>query len=102
MGVRRQTEKSFMGAVAAFAKLHGWTVHHQLESRGTEAGIPDLLFTRGPGHAVRAVWAELKLGGKDPTPAQLTVLDALRHESPHVFVWRPSDWSEIERVLGGA
>lgn len=90
-----------MAAVIQYARLRGWTVIHHLESRGTQAGFPDLMLYRGPGYAVRCIFAELKLDGKDPTADQYAVLGALQHHTPHVYVWRPADWPQIERVLSG-
>lgn len=100
MGVKKMTEAAFQKAVIQFACIHGWASFHQYDSRRSEAGFPDLVLMRGPGHAVRLVVAELKLKGKKPTAAQYAWLGAFQASSIQTFVWTPDSWPEIERTLG--
>jgi hypothetical protein len=49
------------------------------------------------------VFAELKREGKKPTAEQQRWLDALAATGAvEAYLWRPSDWPEIELVLGGS
>lgn len=95
------SEREWMDRVIAFARHHGWTVIHALDSRGTEAGLPDLICHRGPGHACRLVVAELKTESGKLTPEQLACLSGFESVCPHVYVWRPADWPAVQRVFAG-
>jgi hypothetical protein len=93
----RETEASFLRAVAELAALGGWKVFHPWLSVRSAPGFPDLLLTR-PDEPV--LYVELKLDGKHPTPAQqawLTALAAAR--GTEVYCWRPSDWPTIAARL---
>ncbi len=105
-----QTERSFMGQVLAYARLMGWRVWHDQATNtarrcsgcGTvrrtprnAAGLPDLILVRRP----RVVWAELKAERGKTSDDQHAWLDDLRASGQRVYLWRPSDWEEIERVL---
>ena len=92
------TEKQFQEAVTAFARLTGWRVYHTRDSRGSEAGFPDLVMVRGP----RIRFVELKSGRGHVTPEQDQWLALLEDvEYMEVGVWRPSDWmnGNIETCL---
>lgn len=105
-----QPEADFMQTVIDYATLRGW--HHWHDSatnaprrcwhcgRGTRIqrnapGFPDLLLVRRP----RVIWVELKREGEEPAPEQVGWLEELKACGQQVYVWRPSDWPEIERVL---
>lgn len=61
-------------------------------------GWPDLvLIRRGT-----TVYAELKAQNKYPSEAQKIVLAILANASPHVYVWRPSDFPLVLEVLTNA
>lgn len=124
-----ETEKGFMDAVRRLARLRGWAlpgrdpglvlpgiVFHPTIAYRSEPGWPDLTMVRLKDR--RLIFAELKTDKKTSTlkPRQEQVLqllrDALEFDLPanvviggrrvpriQVFVWRPSDWAEIERVL---
>ena len=47
----------------------------------------------------KLIFAELKTEKGNLTKAQAWWLAGLKQAHPHVYVWRPSDWSEIEEVL---
>lgn len=57
-----------------------------------DSGLPDLILAR----AGRVILAELKNETGKPTADQQKWLDAA---GPNGYLWRPSDWPEIQRVL---
>ena len=91
-----ESEKSFQRRVVQLARLYGWVVHHTLDSTGTQAGEPDLRMIRPP----RYLLAELKSQHGRLRLEQAATL-ALLEQCPGVesFVWRPSDFQEIMRIL---
>lgn len=91
------TEKAFQAQVVQYARLHGWLVFHDFDSRRSEPGLPDLLMVRGS----RLVFAELKVGKNKLSEAQEKWVAALEYVTDNVYVWRPEDWPSIELVLGG-
>lgn len=91
----QQTEKQFQAAVVEYALLQGWRVYHTFDSRHSVAGFPDLCMVRG----LRLLFAELKTEKGRESKAQREWLDALGLATPEVWLWRPSDWPEIETVL---
>src|ERR1700722_11188346 len=105
------TEAAFTKMVLELAALRGWLCYHcrpamtakgwrtPIQGKGS-AGFPDCIFTRGPGHSIRMIVAELKVGKNKPTPEQyawLASFDGL--DGCRVYVWTPDHWDEIERVL---
>jgi hypothetical protein len=92
---RGPTEKQFMAQVVQLARLCSWMVYHTHDSRRSAAGFPDLVLLRG----AEMVAAELKAGRGRTTPEQDAWLAAFGRAGAAVFVWRPADWPEIERVL---
>jgi len=108
-----ETEAGWLEVVRSFATLHHWRTYHTRNSKGSDAGFPDLVCVRGP----RLVFAELKTEKGRVTREQTLWLDDLAAVGAHVratlwsppddlppavievFVWRPSDWAEVQRVL---
>jgi hypothetical protein len=106
-----QSEAQFQAAVADLAERLGWLVYHTHDSRRSNPGFPDLVLVRRD----RLIFAELKTEKGKVKPAQAQWLDALRAATVNlidpaaqalgvkagvgVYVWRPGDWPEIERVL---
>jgi hypothetical protein len=89
------SEKVFMHRVLAHAEVRGWLVYHTHDSRRSEPGFPDLLLVRR-----RLIAAEIKAQTGKLSRAQERWLQAFRECSGvEAFVWRPTDWPEIERVL---
>lgn len=90
------TEKAFIGQVIDLARTFGWRDYHPYLSIHSARGWPDLALCRPP----RLVLAELKSEKGKVSSAQQEWLDLLR-ECPglEVFVWRPSDFDDIVRVL---
>jgi hypothetical protein len=114
--VLKQTEKQFQAAVVEYAELNGWLIYHTYDSRRSNPGFPDLVMVhRGEGEAVprrcRLVFAELKTERGRTSLAQAVWLEALGRIAAvggacinwtpklQVYLWRPSSWPEIEKVL---
>ena len=85
----------FQNTVIELAEQHRWLVYHTHDSRRSAPGFPDLTMVRRG----KLVFAELKTDKSNLTRDQAIWLCELRKTCPHVYVWRPSDWREIEDVL---
>lgn len=93
------TEAAFQAQVVQLARLCGWATFHPWLSVKSAHGWPDLALAR----TGRLVLAELKSDQGKVTAAQQGWLDLLRTvEGIEVYLWRPSDFDEIERVLNRA
>lgn len=89
------SETAFQARITELCSWLRLKWHHETDSRKTRKGWPDLTIV---GREV--IFAELKKGARErPTPEQAEWLVALRDASARVFVWRPDDWPEINRVL---
>ena len=100
--VRQETEAQWQRRVLERARLGRFMVYHTRYSVGSNAGWPDLVLVR-PGHPGRLIFAELKTERGKLTVAQELWIEALRSAGAEVYVWRPSDVAEVDRVLvGGA
>jgi hypothetical protein len=97
MGVKRQSERGFMESLLMYARLMGWRVYHTHDSRRSEEGFPDLVMVR---RGVE-IFVELKTESGVVSGEQQAWLDDLAATPNGVYVWRPGDWPQIERVLGG-
>ena len=106
----KQTEKQFQSAVVQYAKLHGWAIYHTFYSLHSQKGFPDLTLLRiekGHRHRTRSghpkpgrlIFAELKSENGRLTPDQERWLRLLGECPCEVYLWRPSNWDEIENVL---
>lgn len=96
MAIYHITEADFQAAVVEYAKLCKWKVYFTWNSKNSPAGFPDLFLLRGK----RQVVAELKVGRRQVTAEQMAWLDAFEEiEGSEQYVWRPSSWPEIERIL---
>jgi hypothetical protein len=103
------SEAQFARSVLELLGLAGWRcVHHR--PAGTRdgwrtavagsgaVGWPDIFAVRGD----RALAIELKAEHGSLQHEQRDWLIALEAAGIEVYVWKPSDWSEIEQVLGRA
>ncbi len=91
-----EPEASFMAWVIGFAELHGWLVHHTLNSIGSEEGDPDLHMVRNG----RLIFAELKrVGGWASYPQRLWLGELCVVPGVEVHLWDPTDRAEIEAIL---
>lgn len=90
------TEDDLLRSVRELAQLRGWWCFHVLRSRGSEAGLPDLLLVRPP----RVVFLELKRENGRLSAAQRSVL-AFLGACPGVeaLLIRPRDWERVEALL---
>lgn len=107
---RAMSEAQWQATVIDLARTLGWACLHINDSRKEivdhathqrrlvgdrdAAGLPDWLLVRE-----RVVWAELKRQTGVTSARQREVLGALERAGSEVYVWRPSDWPEVERVL---
>lgn len=90
------SEKQFQQQVVHLAQLYGWKVYHTYDSRHSEKGYPDLCLLKG----TRLMYAELKKEDGKVTPEQQEWLNLLKASGkPEVYLWRPSNWPEIQEVL---
>lgn len=103
------SEREFTKQVIQFARLHGWKSLHIRAARtkdgwrtpvqGDGKGFPDLLLIRRG----KIIIAELKVGKNKPTIEQDAWLQSFGYvDGVGVYLWRPEDWDEIERILGGS
>lgn len=106
------TEEQFSGQVEDLLKLYGWRWCHfrpAITEKGWrtalsgDKGLPDIIAVRPP----RLIFAELKSEDGRLSPEQkewLKDLDICRqatpfHKAHEVYLWRPSDYDEIEEIL---
>jgi hypothetical protein len=90
------TEREFSQQVTDLADTFGWATYHPYLSIRSTPGWPDLTLVRPP----RFVVAELKTEKGKLSIDQDYWIGLLR-DCPgiEVFIWRPSDWDEIVRLL---
>lgn len=105
-----QTEKQFQRAVTDLADRLGWQWLHVYRTGNADGhwltpaagplgrGWPDLVLIRRS----TVIYAELKAQTGSMTEAQKAVHRILGDVSPHVYVWRPSDWPRILEVMTNA
>lgn len=94
------TERVFQVRVVEMCRLLRLRVFHSGDSRRDLcAGFPDLTIVGVEGRGV--VFAELKTDRGAVRPEQRTWIALLAASGPDVRaeVWRPRDWSHINRVL---
>ena len=104
----RVTEAAFQRAVIELAEMNGWRCYHTHDSRKSPPGFPDLTMVRNG----QLVFAEMKREDGAPTDEQRAWLIGLGRVADlaedqawitpplvAVYLWRPSDWPEIEQVL---
>ena len=88
-------EAIFQRQVVRYAELMGWRCYWTWNSRHSPKGWPDLVLIRRP----RVVFAELKAERGRLTDDQAATLAELRACGQEVYLWRPSDWERVERIL---
>ena len=102
------TEAEFMRQVLELAALRGWRCWHQRPARTSKGwrsavqgkganGFPDVVAVRSG----VILFIETKTETGRLTPDQKAWAEALSIPSQLVwhYVWRPSQWKEIERIL---
>ncbi len=106
----QETEEQFLEKVAEAARLWGWRRVHFRRARAPitkrnksgwatpvefdSKGFPDLVLVRG-----RVIFAELKSEKGKLTPEQIEWIDTLRNAGAEIYVWRPSQWEDVESIL---
>lgn len=107
--LRAIPESSWQRTVITCAMLNGWRVHlvpdalyrrsFAVSKHGAnqgDKGFPDLILCRPP----RIVAIEVKAEAGRIRPEQQQWLDELSMvEGVETYIWRPRDWSEVEKVL---
>jgi VRR-NUC domain-containing protein len=102
------TEAQFMEQVAQLAELRGWSWAHFRPARTAKGwrtpvsgplgkGWPDLFLIRHRDQKFMGV--ELKVDGGRQTSEQEEVEIQFVLANIPFYVWRPTDWELIERVL---
>ena len=90
------TEKEFTHLVVEAAHWFGYECYHTFFSIHSRRGYPDLTLWK-PG---RLIYAELKTTKGKVSPYQQECLDGLKATGKcEVYVWKPENWKEIERLL---
>jgi hypothetical protein len=109
--LRGATEDEFAGWVKHVAELYGWNGVHIRWSQGvleavhtvrrhgwSEAyGLPDWLFWSERHN--QSFWAELKSWSGRVSRDQKRQIPSMRLGGLTVFIWRPTDEEEIERIF---
>lgn len=105
MTVLHQTEAQLERAILELAAATGWRSAHFRAARtargwrtpvsGDGTGYPDLTLIRAP----ELLFVELKAQRGKLSDAQRQWLQALDMCEIEVYVWKPSDWPEIEARL---
>lgn len=98
-------EDEWMRALVAKARFLGWETYHTRDSRGSDEGFPDVVFAKEPRfngvYAGRVFYAELKDEDGEQTEAQKKWQRLLQAGGNDCFLWRPSDWHKVLRILEG-
>ncbi len=89
------SEAAFQTTVLELCRLYRWHTFHPYDSRRSAPGWPDLAIF---GHGVFFL-AELKSEKGYLSLAQRRVIGQLRSAGVVVYVWKPSDMPDIQRVL---
>lgn len=103
----QQSEAALQAQIIELARLLNFRVAHFRAARTEKgwrtpvaadgAGFPDLTLCK-PG---RLIFVEVKSHRGRLSAAQREWIEALRAAGQEVYVWRPDDFDEIERVLRG-
>lgn len=99
------TEAEFTRQVLEYAKLKGWRTAHFRPARtakgwctavqGDGVGFPDIIFIRRTDMLV----AELKVGRNNVSTEQMEWLASFQWAGHDSYVWKPSNWAEIQTRL---
>ena len=102
-----QSEADFKKQVIDTAQALGWLVHSDPDSRQVKGnpGFPDLVLAKNG----KVIFAELKRDKGRLSPHQRGWIKAfVEYDSrmlfsymPRADVWRPRDYEQIKRLLGG-
>lgn len=87
-------EADAQATVLDIARLKRWSAYHTHDSRGSDAGFPDLVLVRE-----RIVYVEMKRQGERPRPTQVDWLNRLARAGGEVYVWTLEDLDDVVAVL---
>ena len=100
------SEKEFRQQVLDLARLFKWRCYFTWNSIHSPAGFPDLVMARRHDigtvcieYETRLIVAELKRQGGIVTPGQQEWLDFFKGIDAETYIWRPSDWDQVQKVL---
>ena len=94
------TEDQFEKQVKHLASLFDWEYYHTWKSYHSPAGFPDCVLVNP--ELQRTIFAELKSETGQPSPDQYLWLVALTEAgNKEVYLWRPSDFDEVAKILRG-
>jgi hypothetical protein len=108
----RQSERDWQATVLQYAALRGWRAFHDNATNAPRRcsgcgairhlprnapGWPDLVLVRRPD----VLFVELKSDAGKVDHDQQRWIDDLRACGQRVYVWRPRDWDDVQRVLDG-
>jgi len=88
------SERDWQQTVVDYATAKKWTCYHTHDSRRSDPGFPDLVMVRE-----RIVFAELKRERGKVSPEQRDWQIAIMFAKGEYYLWRPSDWDEVVKVL---
>lgn len=90
-------EKDFQRELMKMAKNNGWKCFHPKYSYKSEKGFFDVTMIRGN----RVIFTELKTETGTQSAEQKTWMEFAQAVGGNVeyYLWRPSDWAEIQEVL---
>ena len=88
------SEREWQQTVVDYARAKKWSCFHPFDSRHSAAGFPDLVLVRE-----RIVFAELKREKGKVSAEQRDWQIAIMFAKGEYYLWRPSDWGEVEQVL---
>lgn len=97
-------ERHFTEKIKQMAEDYGWEPFHVRDHTDywknvIGKGFPDFVMYRLDTEGTpQVIVAELKVGTRQASPEQQAWLNALE-SYVHVFLWRPSNWDEIEQIL---
>ena len=91
------SEAQFQDMIITRAKLRGWFVYHNPDSRRSTAGMPDLVLIHPRRPSI--LYREVKKAGGRVSAAQTDVMDLIADAGGDVRVWRPDDWPAIVNLL---
>ena len=89
------SEKQFQDRILAFCRWTGLRAYHVYDSRKSAPGFPDLVIVGPKG----VIFAELKSATGKLSEHQRDWLHDLARAGQKTFVWRPSDWGQVEKEL---
>lgn len=92
---RAVSEKMLLAQIRELCSILGYRTYHTYNSMRSEPGFPDLVIL-GRG---RLLFAELKSERGRLSSDQSVWLSELSASGCECYVWRPSDWHEIVKVL---